>query len=325
MHPRYRSIKKGGTKTDQVLRIDWSGTPAVDAGSPKVGGLPDGTFFGPSNLMRSSTEYNPYGLTMATFAGKNRAKIVVEPIARVGEDYPNDFRFEISKGWQGVNRLAPGYERWTGLCYHFPNADELSAEVNAACVDEISLYQDHPGSLFEGSDPPLQQIALAGVGQLSHVSDPYRQTPLGGEVMIIQKDGDPDITKRYTFPGKRVIPGVTKRLKVITYTRYGAGAAGIFKAWIGIDNGTADLFTHPSYSDHTGPTIYAAPNDFSGTLKYGPYHLGFKNNPAANVSAGHTKFTCLLGDIFEKIIAPTDYNYGADFKNLVDPDNYSNS
>jgi hypothetical protein len=305
---------------------DWSTLTPVDQGSPLVGGVFGGRRFY-NNRLSVDAQYNPYGFTLQTYNGRQIAKAFVNAEPRTGEEYENDFRLEIRRNpWQGASRLPVGSERWYGFRYYFNNT---GLDNNVTHGTEISLYQDHPGGVYPtGSNPPLQQVALAYPNQLRRgsnpASDPYWYTPNGGEVCLIQLNGSRDSNFRWSVPGKRVIPGVTKSLLVISYTRYGEGRDGIWKVWIGIDDELPTLAVHPTRPDHRGYTVYAGVNAFSGTMKVGPYHHGLKDAAglARNAVYGHDRFTCYLENIYELEIAPASPFNGGNWYNLVNPDNY---
>jgi hypothetical protein len=324
-------FSKKGTKTligsPTITLLDFNALVPIDNGSPVVGGLPNGRVF-MDGKMRSDIQYNSYALTMETLLGRRMAKMRLTPTARSGQEFANDYRVEVTRNpWQGINRLPAGTERWHGYRIYFKNT---GAEKNVKHLSEISLYQDHPGSVYSsGSNPPLQQIALAYPNQLRRhlgggVYDPYFNTPLGGEIMLIQKNGNRDSSFRWSVPNMRVNPGVTQSLLIIMYTRVGEGNNGIWRVWLALDGDEATLAVHPSRPNQLGYTCYAAPNNFSGTTKFGTYHHGFKDpiTVAQNVAAGHTHFTFYQDTMYELILSPDSPYYGRNWMPLVNPDNY---
>jgi hypothetical protein len=268
------------------------------------GGLPDGTRFYGDGILRASTAYNPYGVTAVKKDGIPRVRYYVNPTSPAsyltGTTYPYHYRAEFTRyPWRISHPL--GTEEWLGFSYIFPT----EAEGFVQNQTPVSIYQNHAGSV-EGqtSNPPALQLEIAYPGQLNSSTDPYRQTPLGGEIMVINNV----LKTRYVVQGVRVQPGA--RLDVVMQIVYGLEKEGLFNVWI---NGK--LHTTPVTTGNIGSTVWppvlSTDVAVGGNSKLGLYHhqMRFSNYVTLNANAGHKEMEMFMTDWNDVIRKPADPDY----------------
>lgn len=265
-------------------------------------GLPDARRFYADGILRASTAYNPRGITAVKRNGQTRLRYFVNPTdAREylsSRDYKYHHRAEFSRHPWRINHPL-GTEEWIGFTYLFPREEEGFTYP----ATPVNIYQNHAGSV-EGqeSNPPALKLEIAFPGQLKG-SDPSRQTPLGGEIMICNKILD----YRYVAQGVRVVPG--GRLDIVIQIVYGLESKGLFNVWI---NGKLQTFpgTETLPAGNHGTTVWPD-NPVGGNSKLGLYHhlLRHDNHVEANAKAGHKKMEMFMTDWNDVFRTPADWDY----------------
>jgi hypothetical protein len=148
------------------------------------------------------------------------------------------------------------------------------------------------------SNPPAFYIEIASPGQLQNGS-----TPLGGEIMIINKVRG----FRWVVPGVRVVAGA--RFDFVIQIVYGLENAGLLNVWI---NGK--LMTFPGTSSvpagNAGGTVWPYV-PVGGNSKIGLYHhqMKFAEGVALNAAKGHTHMRFWMTDWNDVFRKPTDWDY----------------
>jgi hypothetical protein len=278
----------------------------ADLGIPTTG-LYDGTKFCNGKL-RACVAYYPYGIMKQVKNGLPRVRFYVKPTAPssflVNTLYPYHHRAEITRYPWTLNHPC-GTEEWIGFSYIFPTAAEGFTQNRSP----VSIYQNHSGRLLGRTvDPPALQLEIAYPGQLKNYADPYYQTPLGGEIMIINNVRG----IRYVAPGVRVVAGA--RLDIVMQIVYGLGDEGLFNVWI---NGKLMPFLGNSKvaAGNVGSTVW--PPLLSGLLpvggnsKLGLYHhqLRFEEYVTLNAKYGHTNMQMWMTDWNDVFRQPGDWDY----------------
>jgi hypothetical protein len=158
---------------------------------------------------------------------------------------------------------------------------------------------------------PVLSLEIAYPGQMAHGSDPLRQTPLGGEPVLVALGKD----SRWTPGGApRLYPGGPK----FTYTTHiiaQSDGTGLWENWF---NGTKYVF--PGYTSGgvertPGDSQITAMGEYPGVgirfpnIKSGLYHLGYKHEGAAEIAAGHTQMRILSPNYNVVIRTPSDWDY----------------
>ncbi len=265
-------------------------------------GLPDARRFYKDGILRASTAYNPQGITTVRRNSQTLIRYYVNPTdARdylSSSPYKYHHRAEFSRYPWRINHPLHT-EEWIGFSYIFPTAEEGFTYP----ATPVNIYQNHAGSV-EGqeSNPPALKLEIAYAGQLKS-SDPSRQTPLGGEIMICNKILD----YRYVAQGVRVTPG--SRLDIVIQIVYGLESKGLFNVWI---NGKLQTFpgTTTLPAGNRGTTVWPD-NPVGGNSKLGLYHhlLRYDNQVEANAEAGHRKMEMFMTDWNDVIRTPADWDY----------------
>jgi hypothetical protein len=265
------------------------------------GGLPDGKQFYVGGKLRASTAYNPYGITKVAKSGVNRVRFYVNPSSPSSylnnTQYSYHHRAEFSRWPWWINHPL-GTEEWLGFSYLFPTTSEGFTQNQSP----VSIYQNHAGSRAgQTSNPPALQIEIAYPQQINS-SDPWRGTPKGGELMLVN-----NVRKtRYVIPGVRVVAGA--RINVVMQIIYGLGSKGVWNVWV---NGK--LVTIPP--GNLGSTVWPAKTSsdlvVGGNSKLGLYHhqLRYKSVVLLNASKGHNKMEAFLSDWNDVIRYPKDWDY----------------
>ena len=265
------------------------------------GGLPDGKQFYLGGKLRASTAYNPYGISKVKKGGVDRVRFFVSPSSPSSylnnTQYSYHHRAEFSRWPWWINHPL-GTEEWLGFSYIFPKSSEGFTQNQTP----VSIYQNHAGSRSgQTSNPPALQIEIAYPLQINS-SDPWRGTPKGGELMLIN-----NIRKtRYVVPGVRVVAGA--RINIVMQIIYGLGTKGIWNVWV---NGK--LITIPP--GNIGGTVWPARTSadlvVGGNSKLGLYHhrLRYKTDVQLNASKGHNKMEAFLTNWNDVIRYPKDWDY----------------
>jgi hypothetical protein len=259
------------------------------------GGLTDSKqFYG--GKLRASTAYNPYGLTGVLKNGIPRVRFFINPKSPssylTNTTYPHHHRAEFTRYPWWIDHPR-GTEEWLGFSYIFPTTSEGFTQNRTP----VSIYQNHAGSQpGQKSNPPALQLEIASPGQINS-SDPWRGTPKGGEIMIINNVRG----IRYVAQGVRVVPGA--RLDIVIQIVYDLDKKGLFNVWI---NGK--LVSLPV--GNIGSTIWPA-NPVGGNSKLGLYHHFMRSSDGVKVNAakGHTKMEMFMSDWNDVIRKPGDWDY----------------
>lgn len=262
------------------------------------GGLSDGTKFY-KNKLRANVAYYPYSVMKENKDGIDRVRFYIKPTEPekylVGTPYPYHFRAEFSRYPWRINHPL-GTEEWVGFSYIFPTKEESFRQSQTP----VSIYQNHDG--VSGNSPAFQ-IEIAYPGQLASSSKPYYNTPLGGELMIINQVRG----IRWVVPNVRVVAGA--RLDIIIQVVYGLGNDGLLNIWI---NGK--LQTWPGNATvpagNVGSTVW--PNSrVGGNSKFGLYHhmLRTKEGVDKNYSKGHSHMRMWMTDWNDVFRKPGDWDY----------------
>jgi hypothetical protein len=266
-------------------------------------GIVDGKRFYIDGSLRANIAYYPYALMKGTKDGVSRIRFYVKPTAPtaslVGTPYPYHHRAEFTRYPWTLN-LPYKTEEWMGFSYIFPKATEGYTQN----YTPVSIYQNHPGRI-EGfsSNPPAFQIEVAYPNQLKNYADPYYQTPLGGEIMIINNIRG----IRWVCPNVRVVAGA--RLNIIIQVVYGTGSDGLLNVWI---NG--QLMEFPGNTKvakgNVGSTVWPE-HPYGGNSKFGIYHhqLIYKSAVDLNYAKGHTNMVMWMTDWNDVFRHPGDWDY----------------
>jgi hypothetical protein len=267
-----------------------------ELGIPSTG-LRDGTKFC-KDLLRGNVAYYPYSIKTEIRDGVPKVRFYVKPTSPtyclVGTAYPYHYRAEVCRFPWKISHPA-GTEEWIGFSYTFPTKEEGFSQNQTP----VSIFQNHDGI----SGPPAVQLEIAYPGQLKSYSRYYYNTPLGGEIMIINNVRG----IRWVAEGVRVVPG--GRLDIIIQLVYGTGTKGLFNVWI---NGK--LQTWPGSSTvpagNIGGTIFPTVG-VGGNSKLGLYHhqMRFPEGVQKNYAKGHTHMRMWMGDWNDVIRKPTDWDY----------------
>ena len=271
-------------------------------------GLPDAQRFYSDGSLRASTAYNPYGITAVTRDGRPRVRFYVNPTSPpeylMTSLYPYHFRAEFSRHpWRISHPL--GTEEWLGFSYIFPTVEQGFVQNQTP----VSIYQNHAGSVAgQTENPPALQLEIAYPGQIKDPTNPYRQTPLGGEIMIINNVRG----SRFVVQSFRITPGC--RLNVVMQIVYGLGSEGLFNVWI---NGK--LIEFPGYGTipggNIGSTVWPPKLEtdvpVGGNSKLGLYHhqLRLESSVLLNSAAGHTQMEVFMTDWNDVFRRPGDWDY----------------
>lgn len=266
-------------------------------------GLPDGKRFYVDGSLRSNTEYDAAGVTAETKNGIPRVRFYVNPTAGAesfqGTEYPYHYRSEFTRYPWNI-RLPLGTEEWIGFSYIFPT----KAEGYAPNQTPVSIYQNHGGRVEgQATHPPAFQLEIAFAGQLKSPTDPHYNTPLGGEIMIVNNVRG----IRFVAPGVRVVAGA--RLDIVMQIVYGLNKAGLFNVWI---NGKLMEFQGNATvaKGNIGSTVWPE-NPLGGNSKFGIYHhmLKHKNGVDKNSAGGHTSMEMWMTDWNDVFRKPGDWDY----------------
>jgi hypothetical protein len=267
------------------------------------GGLKDGSRFYSDLSLRANIAYYPYAVMKEVKNGIPRVRFYVKPTQPaqylVGTPYPYHYRAEFTRNPWPI-RLPLGTEEWLGFSYIFPTAAEGFTQNQTP----VNIYQNHPERIVGWEEnPPAFFIEIASPGQLRNAKDPYYYTPLGGEIMIVNKVRG----IRWVVPGVRVVAGA--RLDFVIQIVYGLENAGLFNVWI---NGK--LMTFPGNSTvpagNVGSTVWPYV-PVGGNSKIGLYHhqLKFAEAVTLNASKGHTHMRFWMTDWNDVFRKPTDWDY----------------
>lgn len=265
------------------------------------GGLPDGKQFYKGGKLRASTAYNPYGITKVQKNGVDRVRFYINPTTSTTyltkTDYPYHYRSEFSRWPWWINHPL-GTEEWLGFSYIFPTASEGFTQNHTP----VSIYQNHAGSRAgQTSNPPALQIEIAAPKQINS-SDPWRGTPKGGEIMLIN-----NIRKtRYVVPGVRVVAGA--RIDIVMQIVYGLESKGLWNVWV---NGKLVNIPVGNVGSTVWPAKTSADLVVGGNSKIGLYHhrLRYKSEVDLNASKGHKKMEVFMTDWNDVIRTPKDPDY----------------
>lgn len=265
------------------------------------GGLPDARQFYAGGKLRASTAYNPYGITKVKKNGRDRVRFYVNPSAQSSylnnSQYSYHHRAEFSRWPWWINHPI-GTEEWLGFSYIFPSTSEGFTQNQTP----VSIYQNHAGSKpGQTSNPPAFQIEIASPKQINS-SDPWRGTPKGGELMLIN-----NVRKtRYVVQGVRVVAGA--RIDIVMQIVYGLESKGVWNVWV---NGK--LVNIPP--GNKGSTVWPAKSSsdlvVGGNSKLGLYHhrLRYKDEVTRNASKGHKQMEAFLTDWNDVIRSPKHWDY----------------
>lgn len=217
------------------------------------------------------------------------------------------FRIEISEYPWNIKR-ALGTEIWFGKSYYVP--DTVTQWTQGAIV--IFQAKDSSDASEPAKTTPVLSVEIAYPGQMAHGSDPLRQTPLGGEPILVALGKD----SRWTPIGApRLAPGM--RLDFVTHIVAQADGTGLWENWF---NGVKYVF--PGY---TSGGVERTPGDSQITamgeypsvgvkfpnIKSGLYHLGYKHatEGAAEIAAGHTQMRVLTTNWNLVVRNSSDWDY----------------
>ena len=264
-------------------------------------GLTDGKRFYSGGLLRANQAYNPFGISAVTKNGYPRVKFAVNPktpstyLATTTYDYHH--RAEFTR-WPWLINHPLGTEEWLGFSYIFPTASEGYTQN----WSPVSIYQNHAGRVGTSTaNPPALQLEIAYPKQIVS-TDPWRATPLGGEIMIIN-----NIRKfRYVAQGVRVTPGA--RINIVMQIVYGIGSKGIWNIWI---NGKLQTVPVGNVGSTVWPPVTSTDVAVGGNSKLGIYHhqLIKKEKVDYNASKGHHKMEVFMTDWNDVIRHPGDWDY----------------
>jgi hypothetical protein len=271
-------------------------------------GLPDGTRFYSGGLLRSNVAYYPYSITKVTKNGLPRMRFYVKPTAPdsylTQTSYSYHHRAEFTRyPWKISHPL--GTEEWLGFSYIFPTKEEGFTQNQTP----VSIYQNHAGRVgTQTENPPALQIEIAYPNQLRSSTYAHYNTPLGGEIMIINQVRG----LRFVVPNVRVVPGA--RLNFIIQIIYGLGNEGKFNVWV---NGV--LATWPGNNTvpagNSGSTVWppklSTDVPVGGNSKLGLYHhqLRYESAVLLNASKGHTNMQMFMTDWNDVIRNPSHWDY----------------
>ena len=291
--------------TDQIVTAKASVTgltrfKVADLAIPS-GGLPDGRQFYRSGKLRASTAYNPYGITTVKKDGIDRIRFYVNPSTAAtylnSTQYSYHHRAEFSRWPWWINHPL-GTEEWLGFSYIFPKSSEGFTQNQTP----VSIYQNHAGSRSgQTSNPPALQIEIASPKQINS-SDPWRGTPNGGELMLIN-----NIRKtRYVVPGVRVVAGA--RINIIMQIVYGLGNKGLWNVWV---NGKLVSIPVGNIGSTVWPARTSADLVVGGNSKLGLYHhrMRYTADVVYNASKGHRRMEAYLTNWNDVIRHPNDWDY----------------
>jgi hypothetical protein len=262
------------------------------------GGLPDGKRFYTNGILRANVAYYPYGVMKENRNGIDRIRFYVKPTSPtqylVGTPYPYHHRAEICRyPWRISTPL--GTEEWLGFSYIFPGTDESFKQNQTP----VSIFQNHDGV----NGPPTVQLEIAYPGQLFSPTKPYYNTPLGGEIMIINNVRG----IRWVASGVRVTAGC--RLDIVIQLVYGTGSNGIFNVWI---NGKLQTWPgNPTIpAGNVGSTVFSNAL-FGGNSKLGLYHhqLRFKEGVDKNYAKSHSHMRFWMTEWNDCFRKPGDWDY----------------
>lgn len=266
-------------------------------------GIVDGKRFYADGSLRANVSYYPYALLKTTKNSQQRLRFYVKPTAPtyclVGTSYPYHHRAEFTRYPWTLN-LPYKTEEWIGFSYIFPTASEGFTQNQTP----VGIYQNHAGRVpGQAENPPAFYIEVAYPGQLRSYSDPYYRTPLGGEIMIINKVRN----IRWVVPNVRVVAGA--RLNFVIQVVYGTGSDGLLNIWI---NGKLVEFPGNATvaKGNVGSTVWPN-NPVGGNSKFGIYHhqLKYKTGVDKNYAKGHTNMVMYMTDWNDVFRRPGDWDY----------------
>jgi hypothetical protein len=272
------------------------------------GGLTDGKRFYADLSLRANVAYYPYSIMSELRNGTSKVRFYVKPTQPttylLGTQYPYHHRAEFTRyPWKIC--LPLGTEEWLGFSYIFPTASEGFTQNQTP----VSIYQNHAGRIDgQTENPPAFYIEIAYPGQLKSYSDPNYNTPLGGEIMIINNVRG----IRWVVPGVRVTAGA--RINFIIQIVYGLGNAGLLNVWI---NGNLATFqgngkvAAGNAGSTVWPPVLSTDVAVGGNSKLGLYHhqLRFEQYVTLNASKGHTHMRMWMTDWNDVFRKPTDWDY----------------
>ena len=267
------------------------------------GGLRDGMRFYKDLSLRANIAYYPYAVMKEMRSGIPRMRFYVKPTQPaeylVGTPYPFHYRAEFTRNPWPI-RVPLGTEEWLGFSYIFPTREEGFRQNQTP----VAIYQNHPERLpGMEQNPPAFYIEIAYPNQLRNAKDPSYYTPLGGEIMIINKIRG----IRWVVPGVRAVAGA--RIDFVIQIVYGLENDGLLNVWV---NGK--LITFPGNSKvaagNVGGTVWPYV-PVGGNSKLGLYHhqMKFADAVALNASKGHTHMRFWMTDWNDVFRKPGDWDY----------------
>jgi hypothetical protein len=271
-------------------------------------GITDGKRFYLDGSLRANVAYYPYAVMSVTRQSQKRIRFYVKPTAPtsclVGTEYPYHYRAEFTRYPWTLN-LPLETEEWIGFSYFFAT----TAEGFTQNQTPVSIYQNHAGRVpGTTSSPPAFQLEIAYPGQLKNYADPHYQTPLGGEIMVVNNVRG----IRYVVPGVRVVAGA--RLDIVMQIVYGLGSEGLFNLWI---NGNFIEFQGNATvaRGNVGSTVWPPTTStgvaVGGNSKLGLYHhqMTTKAGVDKNAAKGHTHMQMWMTDWNDVFRKPGDWDY----------------
>jgi hypothetical protein len=301
------STGPNGTTSSEATVTGLTQFKAANLAIPS-GGVKDGTRFYTDLSLRANVAYYPYSVMKEVKNNIPRVRFYIKPTQPadylIGTPIPFHHRAEFTRyPWKIC--LPLGTEEWLGFSYIFP----ASTEGYTQNYTPVSIYQNHAGRV-EGQteNPPAFYFEIAYPGQLRSPTIPSYNTPLGGEIMIVNNVRG----IRYVVPGVRVVAGA--RLNFVIQIVYGLGDSGLLNVWI---NGK--LATFPGNAKvpagNVGSTVWppVLPTDVpvGGNSKLGLYHHQWKSAEYVTLDAakGHTNMRMWMTDWNDVFRKPTDWDY----------------